>query len=201
MIETVSAIMMGISASMFPCTMPGVTNMYDRLIKKSVRVYWPQPQRKYWCALKAQILAESGFDPNAVSPAGAKGVAQFMKPTWDEWTMRLKIQGARRNDVRYAIPVMAAYMGHLMQRWPVKRTDKCRRKMAQAAYNAGNTNIRRAQVLSGYQKCFEQIGEYLAKVTGSKNAHETRTYVKRIEKYFVMLMNRGRLPKGYKSNG
>lgn len=33
----------------------------------------------------AQLHAESGWDPNAVSQAGAQGIAQFMPPTWKQY--------------------------------------------------------------------------------------------------------------------
>lgn len=35
--------------------------------------------------LAAQIASESGWDPAAVSPAGAQGIAQFMPRTWAEY--------------------------------------------------------------------------------------------------------------------
>jgi cell wall-associated NlpC family hydrolase len=35
--------------------------------------------------LAAQLDAESGFNPRAVSPAGAKGLAQFLPATWARW--------------------------------------------------------------------------------------------------------------------
>src|SRR3990167_9547795 len=38
-----------------------------------------------WEVLKRQMLAESGGDPDAVSPVGAKGLTQFMDATWKEW--------------------------------------------------------------------------------------------------------------------
>jgi len=38
-----------------------------------------------WLLLKAQVKAESNFNPHAVSRVGAKGLAQFMDATWREW--------------------------------------------------------------------------------------------------------------------
>lgn len=38
-----------------------------------------------WEFLKRQMLAESGGEPDAVSPVGAKGLTQFMDATWKEW--------------------------------------------------------------------------------------------------------------------
>ena len=35
--------------------------------------------------LKKQAVAESGLDPDAVSPVGDKGLTQFMDQTWKEW--------------------------------------------------------------------------------------------------------------------
>lgn len=38
--------------------------------------------------LAAQLMAESGFDPGAVSPAGARGIAQFMPTTAATYGLR-----------------------------------------------------------------------------------------------------------------
>jgi cell wall-associated NlpC family hydrolase len=35
--------------------------------------------------LAAQIRQESGFNPDAVSPAGAEGISQFLPTTWPQW--------------------------------------------------------------------------------------------------------------------
>src|SRR3990167_7361776 len=38
-----------------------------------------------WTLLKNQAVAESGLDPDAVSPVGAKGLTQGMDATFKEW--------------------------------------------------------------------------------------------------------------------
>lgn len=55
--------------------------------------------------LAAQIDAESGFNPNAVSPAGAIGIAQFMPST-------AKSMGVDPNNPTSAINGMAKLMAH-----------------------------------------------------------------------------------------
>lgn len=49
---------------------------YDATIKAAAAQY-----NVPWQLLAAQLQQESGFDPNAVSPAGAQGIAQFMPET------------------------------------------------------------------------------------------------------------------------
>ena len=84
-----------------------------------------------WRWLRAQALAESALDPKAVSPAGAKGLTQFMDPTWGEWG---------KGDVfnpEQAIEAQCEYMNWLMD----KLND---RRRAFAAYNWGIGNVQRA---------------------------------------------------------
>lgn len=38
-----------------------------------------------WMFLKRQAVAESGLDPDAISPVGAVGLTQFMTATWLDW--------------------------------------------------------------------------------------------------------------------
>lgn len=76
------------------------------------------------------IWKESRFDPNAVSPAGAEGVAQFMPGT-----------AARRGladpyDIDEAIPASARYLAEL-------RTRFGNLGLAAAAYNAGESRVAR----------------------------------------------------------
>lgn len=74
--------------------------------------------------LAAQLMAESGFDPRAVSSAGAIGIAQFMPATAREWGLRDPF------DPRAAILAQAKFMASLLRRF---RSIP----LALAAYNAG----------------------------------------------------------------
>ena len=72
----------------------------------------------------AQINQESGFRPDAVSPAGALGIAQFMPAT-------AASAGVDPMDPRSALNGAARYMGQLLSKYGGSYP------MALAAYNAG----------------------------------------------------------------
>ena len=79
--------------------------------------------------LAATLLQESAFDPNAVSSAGAVGIAQFTAPTAleygvDPWEPRSAIGGAAR--------VLSAYVDAYRA-----RNDDDAYALALAAYDAG----------------------------------------------------------------
>lgn len=60
--------------------------------------------------IAAQLEAESGFDPSAVSPAGAQGIAQFMPDTWARWGRdENHDDAADPYDPADAIPAQARY--------------------------------------------------------------------------------------------
>lgn len=64
--------------------------------------------------LAAQIEVESGWNPAAVSPAGAQGIAQFMPGTWRTWGRDYSGDGvADPFNATDAIGSQADYMCHL----------------------------------------------------------------------------------------
>ena len=78
----------------------------------------------------AQLNVESGFDPTALSPTGAKGIAQFEPGTWTD----LRCGGSPDNPndaikcyVRYMHQLLGMYHGNV--------------QLALAAYNAGPGNV------------------------------------------------------------
>lgn len=104
---------------------------YDSLIR-----YYAGEYGVDWRLLKAQIQTESAFNPRAVSPAGAKGLTQFMDPTWGDFE---DFKG-RPMDVwnpEHAIEAQAWYMGVLFKLF---MNDV----HALTAYNWGMGNLRNA---------------------------------------------------------
>ncbi|AYD89184.1 peptidase P60 [Actinomyces lilanjuaniae] len=94
--------------------------------------------------IAAQVSQESGWDPDAASPAGAQGISQFMPATW-------ATSGGDHNgdgtadvwDPADAIPSQAAYMCALLAAVDAATADGTlpdgsdRVALALAAYNAG----------------------------------------------------------------
>lgn len=138
--------------------------------------WWPD--LPVWLLWKAQLHQESRLDPAAVSPAGARGLAQFMPGTWRDVSLSLGIVGSPHDDI--AIEAGAYYMARLRHIWTAERTSLERNALAQASYNAGAGHIIKAQKLCGNARLWHTVSTCLHRVTGEKNAAETRTYVARI---------------------
>ena len=90
--------------------------------------------------LAAQASAESGFNPEAVSGAGAKGLMQFMDATWAEWGQGSPFDPSASLDagVRYMKSLLARYANAAE---PVS--------LALAAYNAGMGTVDKAIKATG----------------------------------------------------
>lgn len=89
--------------------------------------------------LAAQIDAESGFDPNAVSPAGAIGISQFMPATARGF-------GIDPHDPVQSIEGQARYMHNLLMHY---NGDV---RLALAAYNAGEGAVDRYHGVPPYSE-------------------------------------------------
>lgn len=158
------------------------TDRYDEPIRESVKRYWPD--RPAWREWKGQLWQESRLDPNAVSPVGARGLAQFMPATWDDITRQIGLGSADRRDAKAAITAGAYYMARLRQAWKSPRPDDDRQQLAQASYNAGTGSLIRAQQRCGNPALYAEIVVCLPQVTGAEHARETTTYVQRIAEWW-----------------
>lgn len=97
------------------------------------------------------IWKESRFDPNAVSPVGAEGIAQFMPGT-------AKMRGlADSFDIEQAIPASARYLGEM-------RVGFGNLGLAAAAYNAGESRVSRWLASGGFLPL--ETEEYVLDIMG-----------------------------------
>ena len=156
-------------------------NRYDRDIKKSVKRYWSDyPKHLSW---KAQLYQESKLDPNAISPVGAKGLAQFMPLTWKQIARELKFnKNINPYSGYHSIYAGAYYMRKLRNGWSSPRPQEDIHKLAQASYNGGIGNIIKAQKQCGGVLLYDEIIKCLPLITGH-HSKETITYVRRIKKW------------------
>lgn len=97
------------------------------------------------------IWKESRFDPNAVSPAGAEGIAQFMPGT-----ARMR-KLANPFDIEQAIPASARYLAELKKGYG-------NLGLAAAAYNAGEARVSRWLSSGGFLPL--ETEEYVLDVMG-----------------------------------
>jgi len=93
---------------------------YDAIIHKAAGQFGVEPH-----LIKAGIMAESSFDPNAISKSGAQGLMQLMPATADDMRVNDPF------DPRENILGGTRYLSLLLERF---EQDK---RLAVAAYNAG----------------------------------------------------------------
>jgi hypothetical protein len=107
--------------------------------------------------LAALLRSESGFDPRAVSPAGAQGIAQFMPATARGIGLRDPFDPAQ------AIPAAARLLGgHVREFGSLP--------LALAAYNAGPGAVRRYGGIPPYRETQAYVARILALAGGAAGA-------------------------------
>ncbi|WP_083808685.1 transglycosylase SLT domain-containing protein [Pseudodesulfovibrio aespoeensis] len=152
---------------------------YDGLIRTAVHRWWPRHELAGWEWFKAQLYQESLLSPDAVSPVGARGLAQFMPATWAEVCSQLGTGLVSPHVAEHSVNAGAYYMARLWLGWSSPRPEADRWDLARASYNAGFGNMLKAQKKSGGAILYTDIIAALPSVTGH-HAKETQTYVERI---------------------
>ncbi len=104
--------------------------------------------------LAAQLMAESGFDPNAGSPAGAQGIAQFMPGTAAAYGLDNPF------DPVAAIDAQAHLMSDLLRQFGSP-------ELALAAYNAGPGAVEPCNCVPGYPETRAYVTRILALLGGA----------------------------------
>ena len=156
-------------------------------------------QHVHW--LKNQMLAESGGNPKAVSPVGAKGLFQFMPDTWKEYDDFDNIPALDDPfNPEENIEAACKYMAHLYSKFSEIPEGTERLIFAAAAYNCGRGNVNKMLELArhadgkpanykrwvdagkpgGVWQMWGFASQFLEQVTGKRNAKETLGYIERI---------------------
>jgi hypothetical protein len=103
--------------------------------------------------LAAQEWQESKFNPSAVSPVGAAGIAQFMPATGIQYGLT----PAERFDPAKAIDAQAHYMHDLLKQFGSV-------PLALAAYNAGSGNVSKCMCIPPFPETQAYVQAILAKL-------------------------------------
>lgn len=104
--------------------------------------------------MAGQLMAESGFDPNAGSPAGAQGIAQFMPSTAAAYGL------TNPYDPVAAIDAEAHLMSDLLGQFGSP-------ELALAAYNAGPAPVEACHCIPPYPETQAYVTRILALIGGA----------------------------------
>ncbi len=113
---------------------------YDRFIEKVARDNGLDPS-----LVKAVALVESGLDPNAVSPKGARGIMQFMPETAARYGLR------DPHDPYASLRAGAEHLRDLLDEFDGDLS------LALAAYNAGSGAVRRHGGIPAYRETRDYV--------------------------------------------
>lgn len=104
--------------------------------------------------MAGQLMAESGFDPNVGSPAGAQGIAQFMPSTAASYGL------TNPYDPVAAIDAEAHLMSDLLRQFGSP-------ELALAAYNAGPAPVEACHCIPPYPETQAYVTRILALIGGA----------------------------------
>lgn len=140
----------GGSASTDPSALPTFVPARFREPVLRSAAHWGVPP----ALMAGQLMAESGFDPTAGSPAGAQGIAQFMPSTAAAYGL------ADPYDPVAAIDAEAHLMADLLRQFGSP-------ELALAAYNAGPAPVEACRCIPPYPETQAYVTRILALIGGA----------------------------------
>lgn len=163
--------------------------MYEELFRKYAERYFEDLD---WRWLQAVAQVESGMDPQAVSSAGAQGLMQVMPATWFEIKSALNAEHFDPFNPEHNILAGTYYISKMYELWDRIPDKRERMRFALASYNAGYGSIvsaRRSTARSSADRRavykWSRVSAQLRRITGIKNAKQTREYVKKVEEAYA----------------
>lgn len=124
---------------------------YDDLFKKYAKeINWD------WRLLASLVYAESNFNPNVVSWAGARGLMQLMPAT----ARAMGVPPGKEQDPEESLKGGIKYITHLQELFAKIPDEQERIKFVLAAYNAGYGHITDAMALAKKYGCNPYVWEH-----------------------------------------
>jgi membrane-bound lytic murein transglycosylase F len=146
---------------------------YDSYFARYATRYMPEHD---WRWLKAQCYQESLLNPTATSHVGARGICQFMPPTWVEYQEAFETS-VPATVAKANIQAAAWYMMRMERVWSGRRRKPYERlPLAQASYNCGAGCVIQAQARCGDKRNWIGVKPCLPE--------ETKHYVPLIEYHY-----------------
>ncbi|WP_198408679.1 transglycosylase SLT domain-containing protein [Desulfotalea psychrophila] len=124
---------------------PQKARHYKRIYIRTAHAYWGLDAPV--ADLAGQIHAESRWQSDATSWAGAEGLSQFMPATATWWAKKAKLSAPAPTKPLWAMRAQVSYMKWLFVRAQAD-TPFNKLGLAQKAYNGGETWVRRDQKLA-----------------------------------------------------
>ncbi len=166
-----------------PIPVDGFPKKFDVYFKKNSKRYFGPGFDWRW--FKAQSMAESGLNPEAISPVKAKGLMQIMDFTRRELDRKMKTKG-NPFDPRWNIAAGIFYDRQLYNQWKSPRPEIDRLCLMFASYNAGLGNPLKAQKICLRKKTECNTWGSIKSFSDSVNTwkhEETLGYVTKITKF------------------
>lgn len=138
----------------------GIISPYDGLfVRHSRRIRWD------WRLLTALCYQESGFDPQAVSWAGARGLMQIMPGT----AAQLGVSQSQIHDPETNISAGTRYLAMLDRQFADIPAGTERIRYVLAAYNGGANHVRDAMALTskhgGNPRSWNHVAPYILRLS------------------------------------
>jgi soluble lytic murein transglycosylase-like protein len=150
-----------------------------------------------WRIFKAQAMAESEMNPNAVSWVGARGLMQLMPSTYKGIQSRSPGWGSI-DDPEWNIAAGVLHDRYLWRKWERDSIHTDRREFMFASYNAGEgtiMNAQRACVARSLDRRAWTSVETVAPDVPRWRYRETLGYVRKIQKGITNMDDKGRIKK------
>jgi len=151
-----------------------------------------------WRLFKAQGIAESGLNPDAVSRVGARGIMQLMPSTYQDVRSKSSLIGEHIDDPEWNIAAGILYDRTLWKSWTTTLDDSHRYQFMFGSYNAGMTYVQKAQKMAEERALDARVWpsiELVAPQVPRWKSEETITYVQRILQYVQRMNANGKLIK------